>query len=212
MPKIEAFEQFSDAYEEWFERNPEVYEAELDVIRQLLPSPAAEGMEVGVGSGKFALPLGIRVGVEPSRQMAIKAEQRGIHVFPGVAEDLPFPNDRFGFVLMVTTICFVDDVNRAFREAFRVLKPGGCLVVGFVDKDSQLGRQYAEKRQNSKFYREAIFYSAREVLRFLNETGFGAMEIKQILVPGESQGTIMDGYGKGSFVAIRGVKAAGGPV
>ena len=72
-------------------------------VRQLLLSEA-EGMEVGVGSGRFAVPLGIKDGVLCRRN---------------------FPHGRSGFVLMVTTICFVDDIVKSFREALRVLKPDG---------------------------------------------------------------------------------------
>jgi SAM-dependent methyltransferase len=206
VPKIEPFEKYSDLYDEWFEKNPNLHEAELEAIRQLIPSPEAEGVEVGVGSGRFAVPLGIKLGVEPSGKMAIKAEKQGVRVFPGVAENLPFPDDAFDFVLMVTTICFVDDVIKSFTEAFRVLKPGGCIIVGFVDKESELGRQYAEKRAKSKFYKEATFFSTQEVLKYLKKVGFGAVKIKQTLIPGESQETILDDFGKGAFVVIRSMK------
>ena len=206
MPKTAPFEKHSDAYDEWFEKNHDLYEAELEAIRQLIPSPGAEGMEVGVGSGKFAKPLGIKIGVEPSEKMAIKARMQGINVYPGIAEDLPFPDGRFDFVLMVTTICFVGDVIKSFREAFRVLKPGGCIILGFVDKESKLGRHYAEKREESTFYKEATFFSAQEVLKYLEEAGFRPVRIKQTLIPGVSLETILDGFGKGAFVAIRGVK------
>ena len=54
MPKTGAFEKYSDTYDEWFKKNSDLYEAELNAVRQLLPPPGAEGMEVGVGTGKFA--------------------------------------------------------------------------------------------------------------------------------------------------------------
>jgi len=206
MPKTDSFEKYSDAYDEWFKKNFDLYEAELEAIRQLIPPPGSEGMEVGVGSGKFAAPLGIKIGVEPSEKMAIKARMQGINVYRSVAEELPFSDGRFDFVLMVTTICFVDDVIKSFREAFRVLKPSGCIIVGFVDKESELGRQYADKHEKSKFYKDATFFSAQEVLKYLEEVGFMTTRIKQTLIPGESQETILDGYGKGAFVVIRSVK------
>jgi len=206
MPRIEPFEKHSDAYDEWFEKNCDLYEAELEAIRQLIPLSGAEGLDVGVGSGKFAAPLGIEIGVEPSEKMAIKARKQGIKVYPGIAEDLPFPDDRFDFVLMVTTICFVDDVIKSFKEAFRVLKLDGCIIIGFMDKESQLGRHYAEKREESKFYKEATFFSAQEVLKYLEEVGFQLGKIKQTLIPGVLPATILDGFGKGAFVVIKGVK------
>ncbi len=206
MPRIDAFEKYSDAYDDWFEENQEAYEAELKVVRQLLPAGAVRGMEVGVGSGKFAVPLGIKVGVEPSEQMAIKAEKLGIEVHFGIAEELPFPADQFDFVLMVTTICFVDDVVRSFQEALRVLALGGSIVVGFVDMESELGQKYLQNRDKSKFYKEATFFSAKEVLDHLKTAGFGATEVKQTLIPGDTERTVLDGFGEGAFVVIKAIK------
>ena len=206
MPKIEPFEKYSNAYDEWFKRNLELYEGELETIRQLLPPPGAEGMEVGVGSGKFAAPLGIKIGVEPSEKMAIKARMQGIDVYPGVAEELPFSDGRFDFVLMVTTICFVDDVIKSFKEAFRVSKINGCIIVGFVDKESELGRQYSDKKEKSRFYKDATFFSTSEVLKYLKEAGFEDLKIRQSLIPGELPDKILEGFGRGAFVVVKGVK------
>ena len=207
MPKTEAFEKHSDRYDEWFERNRDVYHAELEAIRQLMPHhPQSNGLEVGVGSGKFAVPLGIKIGVEPSEKMAIKAERQGIRVFRHVAENLPFPDSEFDFVLMVTTICFVDDILESFREAFRVLKPRGCIIVGFVDKESELGKHYSDKRNTNVFYKEATFFSAQEVCEYLTDAGFGDLTFRQTLIPGEKQQMIQSGFGKGGFVVIKGVK------
>ncbi len=209
MPRTEPFEKHSDAYDEWFEKNRDLYEAELEVIRQLLPSPEVEGVEVGVGSGRFAVPLGIKTGVEPSEAMAAKARRRGIDVSRGVAEDLPFPDGKFNLLLMVTTICFVDDVVESFKEAFRVLRPGGHIIVGFVDGESELGRRYAAEKEQSKFYGHATFFSTPTVLDHLEEAGFRIEEVRQALIPGLPPETILDDYGKGAFVAVRGTKQTG---
>ncbi len=203
MPKIDAFEKNSDAYDDWFEKNQLAYEAELKAIRQLLPEGHLHGMEIGVGSGKFALPLGIKIGVEPSQQMAEKAKKLGINVSSGVAEELPYRTDQFDFVLMVTTICFVDDVEQSFREALRVLKPGGFILVAYVDKASQLGQQYLVNRHKSKFYQQATFFSTPEVLDHLKVAGFHSPEVKQTLITSSTDQTVLDGYGEGGFVAIK---------
>ena len=103
MPNIQPFELYSDEYDAWFDDNPAVYRAELATVRQLLPA-SGEGVEIGVGSGKFAGPLGIRLGVEPSPVMAAKAQALGITVIPGVAEALPLNDTAFDYALMVTAI------------------------------------------------------------------------------------------------------------
>ncbi|MFP4049844.1 MAG: class I SAM-dependent methyltransferase, partial [Desulfovermiculus sp.] len=198
MPKIEPFEQYAEAYDQWFEKNTDAYQAELELIRGLLPNQSgAEGLEMGVGSGKFAAPLGISVGLEPSPRMAARAEKLGIRVVLGVAEDLPFPDASFEYLLLVTTICFVDDIEQTFAQAYRVLKPGGCIIVGFVDRASELGRHYAANRDKSKFYKQATFYSTPEVITYLQEAGFAVLSIRQTLVPGAETGSIRDGYGEG---------------
>jgi SAM-dependent methyltransferase len=206
MPKTEAFDKYSEEYDEWFKINHELYQAELEAIRQLLPAPGTKGVEIGVGSGKFAAPLGIRIGVEPSETMALKAKRQGIDVYPGVAEELPFSDGKFDFALMVTTVCFVDDVIKSFREAFRILKPNGCIIVGFVDKESDLGRQYLEKKEKSRFYKDAVFFSASQVLSYLKAAGFGMTETRQTLISGKSPRIVLKGFGQGAFVVIKGVK------
>ncbi|MBN1550135.1 class I SAM-dependent methyltransferase [bacterium] len=206
MPKIEPFETYSNEYDTWFENHRDFYSAELEAIRRLIPSAGLEGMEIGVGSGRFAVPLGIMTGVEPSEKMAQKARQKGIDVHSGVAEALPFPDKRFDFVLMVTTICFVDDIEKSLSEAFRVLKTEGFIIVGFVDRESDLGRQYSEERDDSRFYKNATFFSVPEVLMYLKKSGFVITDVLQTLIPEELPQTIQSGFGRGAFVAIKGIK------
>ena len=204
MAKTEPFDTYSDAYDDWFEHHSAEYALELEAIRELLPTGV--GLEVGVGTGKFAQPLGIQHGLDPSEAMIRKASEVGVEVVEGVAEELPYRDASFDYALMVTTICFVDDLKKSFEEACRVLKPGGSLVIGFVDKESTLGQQYLVKRDKSRFYAVAEFYSAREVLELLNKTGFGKFQIRQTLLANEFEQNIINGYGQGSFVAIQAVK------
>ena len=205
MAKIEPFELFADAYNDWFVKNKNIYELELEAVKQLMPTDAY-GLEVGIGSGKFAAPLGIKIGVEPSKAMAKKARELGIKVHDGVAENLPFEDNTFDFVLFITTICFVDDIRKSFEEAYRVLKKGGSIIVGFVDKESEMGKEYLAKKDKSKFYNIATFYSTDEVLTHLVKAGFCNFKIKQTILSENEKELIKNGYGEGSFVVIKGEK------
>ena len=113
MPKVEPFEKHADIYGEWFVRNRFAYESELQAIRALLPD-VGTGVEIGVGTGRFAASLGIKLGVEPSKTMREIAQKKGIEVVNGVAEALPFDDSQFDFALIVTTICFLDDIETSF--------------------------------------------------------------------------------------------------
>ncbi|MCK4672662.1 class I SAM-dependent methyltransferase, partial [candidate division WOR-3 bacterium] len=171
MAKTKPFDEYTSQYEDWFERNKFAFESELRAIREQLPN-SNNGIEIGVGSGRFAIPLGIKIGVEPSRKMREIAQKRGIKVIDGVAESLPFDDAQFDFALMVTTICFVDDIKTSFQEAYRVLKPGGYLIIGFIDKESPVGKLYQQHKGEGVFYRIATFYTVDEVVSHLKKAGF----------------------------------------
>ncbi|MBN1525845.1 MAG: class I SAM-dependent methyltransferase [Spirochaetales bacterium] len=206
MAITKPFEEHTRQYEQWFEKNEFAYQSELAAVRMLLPKEGT-GIEIGVGSGRFAVPLGIRRGIEPAANMRAIAEHRGVLVDNGSAECLPYADANYDFVLLVTTICFLDDLDAAFREIYRVLSPAGCVVIGFVDKESSLGRLYEKYRENSVFYRHATFYSVDEVTEHLERNSFGGCEYNQTVftMPDMMHAVepVKQGYGEGSFVVIR---------
>jgi SAM-dependent methyltransferase len=206
MAKTAPFEKHTERYEQWFVHHAAAYVSELLAVRVLLPARGV-GLEIGVGSGRFAAPLGVGIGIDPSLHMLERAKGRGISVACGVAEALPFRSGAFDYALIVTTICFVDDPIAMLKEARRVLKPRGRLVIGFIDRDSQLGQHYLTHQAESVFYREAKFFSAQEIDRMLAESGFGRRSWMQTLSKPPDQTTdveaVQPGIGQGAFVAVR---------
>ncbi len=213
MARTGPFDIRAVEYDRWFDEHRAIYLSELEAVRALLPAHSRP-IEVGVGTGRFAQPLGIALGVEPSEAMRDIARSRGIEVVDAVAEDLPFGDASFDLVLIVTTICFVDDVDRTLKEAHRVLADGGHIVVGFLDRETELGRQYEARKSDSEFYSVARFYSSAEVLGALERAGFGELASAQaVFSPAtdseESPPTVESGHGAGLFVVVRGRKGAG---
>jgi ubiquinone/menaquinone biosynthesis C-methylase UbiE len=206
---MSVFDRFYRKYDAWYDKNRFVYLSELEALKSVVPK-YANGLEIGVGTGRFAVPLGIRVGVEPSFEMAFLAKERGVEVFQSTAEQLPFPDLSFDFAVMVKTICFLDNIETAFGEVYRVLKTNGQLVIGFVDKNSSLGKLYQKNKAQSVFYSVANFYSTDEVVSYLRKTGFSGFAFRQTLFHDlreiKKVEPVITGCGKGSFVVINAKK------
>jgi ubiquinone/menaquinone biosynthesis C-methylase UbiE len=209
MPKTKPFDEYWKEYEEWFAEHHHVYLTEVDAIRHFIPRDG-KGIEIGIGTGRFAIPFGIKEGIEPSRAMKKFAEHKGLKVYDGVAEELPLSDHSYDFALMVTTICFVDDILKSFYEVYRILNREGFIIVGLVDKNSPLGKEYEKIKDQNKFYREALFYSTDEVLDYLRKARFKIVEIIQTVF-GELNTVaeiqpFIEGYGEGGFVVIKAKK------
>jgi len=209
MPKTGPFDQYADEYEDWFIINKYAFQSELKAIKKALPDNR-DIVEVGIGSGIFAAPLGIKEGIEPSGAMREKAKKGGIRVIDAVAENLPYADKSKDAVLMVTTICFVDDIYKSFQEVHRVLKDDGHFIIGFVDKNSPVGKSYLEQKDENVFYKDAIFFGTEELYEILKDTGFKINKTYQTIFGkieeiNEVQ-NVMAGYGEGSFVVIKAQK------
>lgn len=208
MLKTKPFEDYPDKYEEWFVRNKATFESELKAIKALLPH--GQGVEVGVGSGIFSLPLGIRKGIEPAANMRKIAKERGITVVAATAEAIPFTDSQFDFALMVTTVCFLDSVEAALKESYRIIKPNGFLIIALVDRNSPLGQSYLKHRNESLFYKIATFYSTDDIVSSMKKAGFRNFSFVQTVFQNlkdiKEIEPITQGYGKGSFVVIKAMK------
>jgi SAM-dependent methyltransferase len=203
--QADPFSEHVNQYEAWFAANDNAYQAELRAVSELIPA-STRTVEIGVGTGRFAGPLGITFGLDPSLPMLRIARDRGIQVAMGVGEDLPLPDSSFDLALMVTTVCFLHDLQQAFQEVHRILGPGGGIIVGLVDRASALGAQYLRRKEENVFYRSARFYTVKEIVTALSQVGFVGFDYRQTLfvplnetLPSEP---VTSGYGEGSFVAI----------
>ncbi len=200
MNATDIYNQFSAEYDEWFERHSNLYQSELSALQSVIPEDG-KGIEIGVGTGRFAQLLNIQYGVEPSQAMANIARQRGIEV---IAEDLPIETATFDFAIMVTVDCFLSDIPKAFSEVHRILKPKGIFIIGMIDKNSPLGQLYEKDKANSVFYKNAIFHSVEEITGLMQSAGFDKFQYQQTPTYPTNTETEQpkSGYGKGSFVVI----------
>lgn len=207
MARTEPFDKYINEYEQWFKEHHAVYDSEVEAVRYFIPYKK-KGIEIEIGTGRFAIPFKIRERVEPSETMRNYSQNLGLTVYDGTAENLPIENNSYDFAFMVTTICFIDDVGKAFQEVRRILKPGGSLIIGFVDRKSPLGKIYETMKEQNKFYRLATFYSTDEVIKLLKANGFKNIQVVQTIFGNLDEikniQLFKEGHGEGGFVVKKG--------
>jgi len=202
-----VFDKYWEKYDAWYERNKFAYLSEIEALKRVLPKKG-KGLEIGVGTGRFASILGIGYGIEPSKNMIKIARQRGVDARLGYGECLPFIDSSFDYAVIIVTLCFVDDPEKVLKETARVLKKNGRIIIGIVDKESFLGKFY--RKGKSEFYKQAKFFSVKEITDLLKQAGFLSLSYYQTvsILPDalDSVEKPAQGFGKGGFVVISGIK------
>jgi SAM-dependent methyltransferase len=183
------FDPLASTYDAWFEEEGRlIFDIEVSAFKEVLHLLPKRWLEIGVGSGRFAQVLGIEVGIDPSVRLLDMAKRRGITVLRARGEEQVFAQEAFGTVFLIVTLCFVDSPSAVLQEAYRILKPGGKVVLGLVLRESPWGKLYQERKlEEHRLYKYATFYSSHEVERLLTDSGFVIEKIVSALFqkPGE---------------------------
>jgi SAM-dependent methyltransferase len=202
---VDHFEKTWRQYDAWYGSHPALYATELAALKKAVPR--GTGLEVGVGTGRFAAPLSARFGLDPSLSMLGPARRRGITVVQGLGEALPFKSGSFDFVLVVFVLEFLDDPLPFLEEAARVLRDLGAAVIGLIDRDSAWGRHFMQKSPLGGFFDPP---SVPDLLELLGSIGLEPRDTYQALFgpPPEisREEEPKPGIGEGGFVVVKAVK------
>ncbi|MEA2403158.1 MAG: hypothetical protein QOK00_3561 [Thermoleophilaceae bacterium] len=122
-------------------------------LREILePQPGERLLEVGPGTGYYALPVaewlepGGRLDVLDVQQEMLdhtveRAGEQSIgNIVPTLADarSLPFGDDTFDAAYLITVLGEIPDQGAALRELRRVVKPAGRIVVGELFGDPHM--------------------------------------------------------------------------
>jgi len=135
-------------YEAWYHtpRGAWIGNTEFSLLQSLLnPIAGARLLDVGCGTGWFSRRFagqGLQVtGIDPDPKALAYARSQGAELcwMEASATALPFADNSFDYSAAVTSLCFIDDVEQAVQEMWRVSRHG--MVLGLLNRRSLLYRQ-----------------------------------------------------------------------
>ncbi len=173
-------------YDQWFQSEPgrSVVRIEKDLLlRVWAPKSPHRVLEVGCGTGLFLewfTQLGHQAtGIDPSIPMLELARKRlpeKVDLHRGFAENLPYEDNAFDTVALITTLEFVDNPSRALEEAFRVARR--YVLLGSLNKYSLIGLQrFVDCLLRPSIYRWARFFGISELRAMTEKLLCGAVPL-----------------------------------
>lgn len=176
------FQELAGKYDAWFHtpHGQYVYKYENQMINRLLDLPPdAYVLDVGCGTGIYTQELlakGARqvVGIDISPEMLAIAQYKTstfgerVSFQEADAAQLPFPDDYFDVVISITAMEFFKEPDRSLQDMYRVLRPGGHMVVATLNKSSLWAAQRRLKACLAKtIFSSAKFYSIADIRRMM---------------------------------------------
>lgn len=187
---MKYFDKIAKVYDNWYQTKTGSYvdRTEKELVFTLLKSKTGLSLDLGCGTGNYSLELYKRgfavIGLDSSKEMLKVARKKisEIYFIKGDAYFLPFKNEVFDLVLSITMFEFIKEPIRVMKEIYRVLKPGGEVLIGTMNGRSLW---FLFKRIKSLFvetaYRYARFYTPKELKNLCKITGFKNIEIRGII-------------------------------
>ncbi len=174
-----------EAYERWYATplGGRVDRLEKQAVGALLPPlNGLRILEAGCGTGSFSLDLAARgarvVGMDRSAAMLSRARakarerSKGIAWVQGDLVQLPFPAGSFAGVVAILSLDFMASREAALSELARVLRPGGFLVIGVLNRFSLWTLKRAVRSWfRPSLWNEVNFLGAQDLSGLLQQTG-----------------------------------------
>lgn len=188
-----TFDNLAETYDRWFATGlgKQVLRHETELVLALAaPRPGEQVLDVGVGTGIFALELMRRgaeiTGIDVSGRMLEIARAKGLNnVALGDAAALAYPDQTFDLVISITALEFIQEYDRAIAEMVRVCRKGGRVVVGTLGSGSPWAwkRKRAARKDPHSVFTRARFYSFRELKRMSERFGYPSVIRGAVFTP-----------------------------
>jgi SAM-dependent methyltransferase len=183
-----------DATFDYAVRNPQRFEKEFLQVRDYDATRAALGvlypkrgkvLEIGSSLGlnlREFQKLGWDVlGVEPDKHAARYAvTELGIPTLNAILEDAALPSASVDVVVMLHVIEHVADPMRTLREIFRVLKPGGHLVLETPRYDTLMFKVLGRRERSLSCDGHIYFFTQSSLNKCTESAGFKTVDFQSV--------------------------------
>ncbi len=156
------FDNEANSYDGWYQtpRGAFIDEVETNLAFSMFNTKKEmKVLDAGCGTGIFSLKLAkkgcVVTGIDISRDMMTIAQKKArehneltIDFKLMDINSLEFDENVFDAVFSMTAFEFVKQPEKAYAELYRVLKPGGQLLIGTISRDSKWGEFYRKKAQS----------------------------------------------------------------
>lgn len=143
---------------------------EIQFIQNALqPSTPHIIMDVGAEAGRFsqlnANTQTISIDIDPYGLKRLKQKAPNTHVIQADARKIPLQNETLDAITMIEVLDYIPELDQAFSEACRTLKPDSPVIVSFGNKSSPKAKL---RQLGGKTYLHAY----DNVVKALIEAGF----------------------------------------
>ena len=184
--KFSLNEKTAEKFSDYMKKFPELYSYLVSIVKKNIPKNFEKLIILDLGTGPGILYFEINkqipkaqvIGIDPSDKM-LKVANKNIKnndfkTMRGKAEKIPLKNDSVDIVVCRFSITYWEKPEVGFTEIFRILKPGGKIVLEVLNKDFPKLKLFIIKLH--MFINKA----GNEVIRYHSESYKTAYNVKQV--------------------------------
>lgn len=198
-----VFDEFFDGYDAWYNTRIGAFVDKVETeaaFRLLSPKSGIRVLDAGCGTGNFSIKLsrmGCDVtGIDVSENMLAQAVQKAygeqqVRFLKMDAAQIGFSDNFFDAVLCMAAFEFIPNPQEVYNEFKRVVKPGGVVVIGTIQKGGDWEKLYSSEVCSGTAYANASFKTKDDIIS-LDRSCLSAVEECLFVPPGLSEEAYTD--------------------
>ena len=140
----------AEKFAKYMKKYPDLYQNLAVIVKKYATNARPVIIDLGVGPGLLSLELHNKIsdakiiGVDPLQKMLQLAKSNAcfdsFEAKLGSSENIPVDNDSADIVVSRFSLPYWEDQNSSFKEIYRVLKPGGKVILEALNRDFPMWR------------------------------------------------------------------------